>query len=63
MILFALPDGHPALALAEEYGFSEANPMTLEWVLEHPKKTCQMIYIDEDVMYAIRRKRLERSKY
>ncbi len=32
--------------VAEEYGFSEDNQFTLEWIITHPKEICEIVAID-----------------
>ncbi len=40
---------------AEQYGLSENNQITIEWVLTHPKETCEIISADRSMVYKIRR--------
>lgn len=35
---------------AEEYGFSEDNQFTLEWIITHPKEICEIVEADNYVV-------------
>jgi hypothetical protein len=39
------------LEKAEEYGFSLENPITVEWVMEHPKEAVEIMYSTANTGY------------
>ena len=53
-LLFHNPQGGKLKAAAEKYGFSKENNITLEWILTHPKETCEIIEADRSLVRTIR---------
>ncbi len=46
-IIFCDPEAEMQKAAAEQYGFSETNPITIKWVLENPKEMFDILMADE----------------